>query len=243
MKLVISVSPTFCNRNENRLLAILPAEEYERLLPHMENIFLPLKQILYEMNEPIEYVYFPKNGVVSLVTIMEDGATAEIATVGNEGMIGVPVFLGADQIPGQAFSQIPGESMRMKAEEFKTFVTPGSSLYKILQRYTHTLFNQIAQSAACNCLHSIEKRFCRWLLMTHDRVESDEFLLTQEFLAQMLGVRRASVSEVASIFQKAGIISYSRGQMRILDRTGLEAASCECYAKVKQEFERLLGGN
>ncbi len=237
------MSPSFRNRNENRLLAILPTEEYERLLPHMESIFLPLKQILYEMNEPIEYVYFPKNGIVSLVTIMEDGATAEIATVGNEGMIGVPVFLGADQIPGQAFSQVPGESMRMKAQEFKTFVTPGSPLYKILQRYTQTLFNQIAQSAACNCLHSIEKRFCRWLLMTRDRVQSDEFLLTQEFLAQMLGVRRASVSEVASIFQKAGMISYRRGQMRILDRTALEAASCECYAKVKQEFERLLGGN
>lgn len=237
------MSPSFRNPNENRLLATLPTEEYERLLPHMESIFLPLKQILYQMNEPIEYVYFPKNGIVSLVTIMEDGATAEVATVGNEGMIGVPVFLGADQIPGQAFSQIPGESMRMKAQEFKTFVTPDSPLYKLLQRYTQTLFNQVAQSAACNCLHFIEKRFCRWLLMTHDRVQSDEFLLTQEFLAQMLGVRRASVSEVASIFQKAGIISYSRGQMRILDRTGLETASCECYAKVKQEFERLLGGN
>ncbi|NMG21338.1 Crp/Fnr family transcriptional regulator [Brasilonema bromeliae SPC951] len=239
----MSVSPSFRNPNENRLLAILPTEEYKRLLPHMESIFLPLKQILYQMNEPIEYVYFPKNGIVSLVTIMEDGATAEIATVGNEGMIGLPVFLGTDQIPGQAFSQIPGESMRMKAEEFKTFVTPDSPLYKLLQRYTQTLFNQVAQSAACNCLHCIEKRFCRWLLMTHDRVQSDEFLLTQEFLAQMLGVRRASVSQVASIFQKAGIISYSRGQMRILDRTGLQAASCECYAKVKQEFERLLGNN
>ncbi|MGH8000343.1 MAG: Crp/Fnr family transcriptional regulator [Brasilonema sp.] len=238
------MSPSFPHPSENRLLATLPTEEYERLLPHLENIFLPLKQMLYKINEPIEYVYFPKNGIVSMVIIMENGATVEVTTVGKEGMIGLPVFLGADRIPNQqAISQVPGESMRMKAEVFKAFVTPSSVLYRLLQCYTQTLFNEIAQSVACNSLHSIEKRFCRWLLMSHDRLESEEFPLTQEFLAQMLGVRRAGVSEVASIFQKTGIISYRRGRMKILDRAGLEAASCECYAKVKQEFECLFGGN
>ncbi|WP_339380975.1 Crp/Fnr family transcriptional regulator [Brasilonema sp. UFV-L1] len=238
------MSPSFRHSSENRLLATLPTEEYERLLPHLESIFLPAKQILYNINEPIEYVYFPKNGIISLVIIMENGATVEVTTVGNEGMIGLPVFLGANRLPNQqAISQVPGESMRMKAEVFKACVTPSTTLYRLLQYYTQTLFNQIAQSVACNSLHSIEKRFCRWLLMSHDRAESDEFPLTQEFLAQMLGVRRAGVSVVASTFQKDGIISYRRGQMKILNRGGLEAASCECYAKLKQEFECLFDQN
>lgn len=173
---------------------------------------------------------------------MQNGATVEVATVGNEGMVGLPVFLETDRIPIQGFVQVPGDAMRMRADVFREKVTPGSPLYKLLQRYTQALFNQVAQSAACNNLHSIEERFCRWLLMTRDRVDSDQFLLTQEFLSQMLGVRRASVSVVAAIIQKAGLIQYSRGKMTILDRQGLEDCACECYFTVKAEYERLING-
>jgi len=231
------------NPIKNRLLAALPQEEYKRLLPHMEAVYMAFKQVLYDVNEPIEYVYFPENGVVSLLTIMENGSAVEVATIGNEGMVGLPVFLGAGTIPGQAFSQVPGESMRMRSEVFKREVTPGSPLHNLLHRYTQALFNQIAQSAACNRLHSIEERCCRWLLITHDRVGSDVFPLTHEFLSQMLGVRRASVSKVAAILQNAGFIRYVRGKMMILDRKGLETSSCECHGIIKAEYDRLLGCN
>lgn len=231
------------NASENRLLAALPKEEYERLVANMEAVFLELKHSVYEPNEPIEYVYFVKNGVVSLLNVMEDGKEVEVATVGNEGMVGLPVFLGAEKIPGRAFSQVPGDALRMKADVFKDKVTPGTRLHDLLQRYTQALFNQIAQGTACNTLHSVEERMCRWLLMTQDRVGKDEFPLTQEFLGQMLGVRRPTVSIAASILQKAGLIRYSRGGITILDREGLEDSSCECYAIIKAEFDRLVGGN
>lgn len=231
------------NPIENRLLATLPREEYERLLPYLETVSLTHKQVVYTPNEPIEYVYFPKNCVISLVIFMEDGLGVEVGTVGNEGMAGIPLFLGADRIPSDAFCQIPGDALRMRADVFKNTVTPGSPLHYLLQRYTQTLLNQIAQTAACNSVHLIEKRCCRWLLMTHDRVGTDEFALTQEYLSQMLGVRRASVSAVATALQDAGFISYSRGKIRILDRKGLESTACQCYRTVKAEFYRLLDGN
>lgn len=166
---------------KNRLLAALPLEEYERLLPKLESVSLPLKQVLYEPDRPIEYVYFVNHGVISLVTIMEDSTIVEIATVGNEGMVGLAVFLGGDTIPYRAFVQIRGDAMRMKADVFKYLVNQGSPLHSLLQRYTQALFNQVAQSAACNRVHSIEERCSRWLLMTRDRVNSDDFPLTQEF--------------------------------------------------------------
>lgn len=238
----MSASPDSGDAIPNRLLAALPQEEYLRLLSLMEPVPLDLKRVLYAPNEPIDHVYFVNKGVVSLVNIMENGEIVEIATVGNEGMVGLPVFLGADRIPGEAFAQVPGDAMRMKANVFKDKVTPGSPLHNLLQRYTQALFNQIAQSASCNRMHSIEERLCRWLLMTRDRVDSDTFPLTQEFLAQMLGVRRASVNTVASIIQKAGLIQYSRGKMKILNREGLEGSSCECYGTVKAEYDRLLNG-
>jgi len=225
---------------KNRLLTALPKEEYERLQPHLELVSMSLKQVIYEPNEPLRHVYFPKNGVISLLTVMEDGNAVEVATVGNEGMVGLPVFLRAKTIPGLAFSQVPGDALRMKADVFQREVTPSSPLYNLLQRYTQAVFNQISQSAACNRLHSIEERFCRWMLMTQDRVGANQFPLTQEFLAQMLGVRRASVSVVAAMIQKAGLISYNRGKMTIVDREGLENVSCECYAIINAEFERLL---
>ncbi len=232
--------PQSLDPKQNRLLAALPTEEYERLLPHLELVHMDFKEILYDLNQPIESVYFVLNGVVSILTIMEDLSVSEVGTVGNEGMAGLPLFLGADRVPGQAMSQIPGYAMRMKAEVFKREVIPGIVLYRLLQRYTQAMFNQIAQTAACNRLHTIEERFCRWVLMTHDRVKSDQFPLTQEFLSQMLGVRRSSVSIVASTIQKAGYIQYIRGKMTILDREGLDASSCECYKTIKAEYERLI---
>jgi len=194
-------------------------------------------------NEPIEYVYFPNNGIVSLVNVTEDGGTVEAATVGNEGMVGIPVLLGADKMIIQAIVHIVGDALRMKADVFKREVTPGTQLHNLLLRYTLALMNLISQSVACNSLHPVEQRCCRWLLLCQERVKSEQFLLTQEFLAQMLGVRRATVSGVAATLQQAGLIRYSRGKITICDRPSLEASSCECYRIVKEEFERLLKEN
>jgi CRP-like cAMP-binding protein len=201
---------------------------------------MALKQILYQSNGAIPYVYFPLTMVASLVISMQDGQTVEVATVGNEGMVGLPAFLGAESFPGQAFTQIAGEAVRMQTAVLRGKASLGSPLHDVLHRYTQALFTQVAQSAACNRLHSIGQRCARWLLMTEDRVRADQFPLTQEFLAQMLGVRRAGVSEAASNLQKAELIQYSRGVITVLDRAGLEAAACECYAIVKQEYDRLL---
>ncbi len=234
------MSQTPQNRIKNRLLSALPSSEYDRLLPYLETVSLPLKQIIYAPNEPIEYVYFPNSGIISLVNFTEDGGTVEAATVGNEGMVGIPVLLGADRMVSQAVTQIVGDALRMKADVFQREVTPATPLYNLLLRYTQALMNLISQSVACNCLHSVEERCCRWLLLCQDRVESNELALTQEILSQMLGVRRASVSVVAAILQKAGLIRYSRGKITILDRLGLESTACECYRIVKQEFDRLL---
>ena len=228
------------NLCQNKLLSALPTQEYERLRPYLETVSLNFQQIIYAPNQSIDYVYFPNSGIISLVNITEDGRTIEAAMVGNEGMAGIPVFLGADRMPGQAISQVVGNALRMKADVFKYEVTPDTSLYNLLLRYTQALLNQISQSVACNCLHSVERRCCSWLLMCHDRVRSDQFTLTQELLSQMLGVRRASVSEVAATLQKEGLIRYNRGKITIRDRLGLEATACECYRVVKEEFERLL---
>lgn len=179
-------------------------------------------------------------GVASLLTLMEEGQAIEAATVGYEGMVGVPLLLGITQIPIQAIAQITGEAVRMKAGVFQAEVYWGCPLHTLLLRYTQTLMNQMSQTAACNRLHSVEERCCRWLLMTQDCVRADEFILTQEFLSIMLGVRRASVSVVAAILQKAGLISYHRGRMKILNREGLESGSCECYFAIKREYSRLI---
>jgi CRP-like cAMP-binding protein len=226
---------------KNRLLVGLPKEEYDRLRPNLEKVPLPLKEILYEANGPIAHVFFPLNGVVSLVIMMEGGFTLEVGTIGNEGMVGTPVFLGSESSPTRAISQVSGEALRMTAKVFQEEMMRAGPLYALVQRYTQAMINQISQSTVCNRRHSVEKRMCRWLLMSHDRVGTDEFLLTQEFLAQMLGVRRPTVTAVAGILQKAGLISYHRGSLIVLDRKGLEAASCECYEVVAKELDRLLG--
>lgn len=237
------MSQDFLSPIHNRLLASLPEEEIKRLQPYLEPVSLNLKQELYQPNEPIDFVYFPLEGVCSLLSLTSEGELIEVGTVGNEGMVGLPVFLGAKQIPGVAMSQIPGSALRMRAADLRTRVTPGTALYDALHRYTQALFNLISQSALCNGVHSIEQRCCRWLLLTHDRVGTDKFPLTHEFLSQMLGVRRAGVSEVAARLQNAGFISYTYGKIIIMDRAGLEATSCECYALIKAEFDRLIGGN
>ena len=203
----------------NRILALLPDSEYEHLVSLLEPVSLALKEILYQPNGAIPYVYFPLNMVTSLVIKMQDGQVVEAATVGKEGMVGLPIFLGAQTFAGQAFTQIPGEAMRLQADIFKEEVAHGGSLHNALHHYTQALFTQVAQSAACNRIHTIDQRCARWLLMTHDRVEADQFSLTQEFLSEMLGVRRASVSEVASRLQKEGLIQYSRGEIAIVSLT------------------------
>ncbi|MBD1806015.1 Crp/Fnr family transcriptional regulator [Microcoleus sp. FACHB-SPT15] len=224
---------------ENRLLSALTSEFKAHLLPNLERVELPFKEVLYQATNPIDYVYFPNHGVVSLVTILEDSTAAEVAVVGNEGMVGLPIFLGVETSLHEAIVQVPGEAMRMKTDVFKNLVKPDSPLHALLLRYTNTLMLQLSQSTACISHHSVEERCCRWLLMTCDRVHSDQFPITHDFLAKMLAVRRASVTVVAGMLQKAGLIRYSRGQMTILDHQGLEAVSCECYRRVKEEEDRL----
>jgi PAS domain S-box-containing protein len=223
----------------NQLLTALPYREYERLLPYWEYVSLDFKQVLYAPGEPIEYVYFPNSGIVSLVSIMSDSMVAEVAIVGNEGMAGLPVFLGVDTAPNQAIVQAPGNCLRMKAEVFKASVNSSDRLHRLLLRYTHALMVQTSQSVACKSHHSVQQRCCRWLLMTHDRVETNQFPITQQLLSQMMGVRRSSVTDVANFLKKAGLIRYHRGQVTIQDRLGLESVACECYRKVKVEFDRL----
>jgi CRP-like cAMP-binding protein len=225
----------------NRILAALPPEEMDRLEPHLETVDLPTRMVLYEPNSPVEHVYFPHRGVVSLLTLMPDGTAVEIATVGPEGMVGMPVLLGAEQMASKAFIQIPGDGVRIKADAFRRVVKECSRFEALLLRYTLALMNQMAQNGACNRTHSVEERLARWLLMTQDRVHEATFPLTQEFIAQMLGVRRPTVSLAAGMLAKAGMISYVRGRMTILNRAGLEEASCECYRVIRGEFERLVG--
>lgn len=234
-------SDPYDRQGGNRLLDSLPPDFRARFMPRLTRIPLVVKQVAYEANQPIPAVYFPISGVVSLVTVSDEGVSIEVATVGNEGMVGIPLLLGAESTPGRAFVQIPGEALRMEAAEFRAQLQQDGLLRDHLGRYTQSLFNQIAQSAACNRLHSIDERCARWLLMTHDRVSSDQYPLTQEFLAQMLGVRRASVNAAASILQRAGYIRYSRGTITIVDRERLESASCECYRIIRDEYDRLLG--
>ena len=224
----------------NRLLAALPARERHVFVDLLEPISYTIKQSLYESDEPIPYVYFPLGGVFSIVSDADHGGIIEIATVGREGFVGVPVLLGVDRTPGNAFCQIPGDALRLRAGRFREELDRRPVIRRILLRYTQSFINQISQNAACNRLHSIEERCARWLLMTHDRVGVDQYLLTQEFLAQMLGVRRAGVSVVATRFQKEGFIRYGRGLLTIVNRRGLENAACACYEIMRREFRRPL---
>ncbi|HEU5022709.1 MAG TPA: Crp/Fnr family transcriptional regulator [Bryobacteraceae bacterium] len=226
----------------NRLLMTLPPEDYRQMSSQLERVSLGLRDMLYEPLQPIEFVYFPIDGVMSMLADMEEDSLVEVATVGNEGMVGLPLFLGASVTPGQAFSQVPGEALRMTADAFIDATVKCASLPRLLHRYTQALMIQISQGTACNRVHEIEQRCARWLLLTHDRVGADEFSLTQEFLGQMLGVRRATVNNIAVQFQEAGYIEYSRGRVRIRNRRKLEAVSCRCYSVIREEYDRMLGG-
>jgi CRP-like cAMP-binding protein len=224
----------------NRLLSALPRDSHQEIAPGLERVSLRLREMVYEPRKPIEFVYFPLTAVISVLADMEEENLVEVATVGNEGMAGLPIFLGAREAPGVCFSQIPGESLRMKADFFRRVTRDGGPLARLLHRYTQALMTQISQGTACNRVHSLSQRCARWLLMTHDRVNADEFQLTQEFLGQMLGVRRATVNEVATRFQGMSLISYTRGRIRIVNRKGLESESCRCYWVIREEYERML---
>ncbi|MBE9106568.1 Crp/Fnr family transcriptional regulator [Nostoc cf. edaphicum LEGE 07299] len=225
----------------NRLLAALPTSDYERLIPHLKLVSLPTRQVIYEPREPITHVSFPQNAVVSIVTIMEDGSTVEVGIVSNEGMVGIPVILGGNTTTTKAFVQVAGAGMQMDADVFKTEFNRGGAIQKLLLRYVRAIYTELTQSCACNRLHTLEERLARWLLTVSDRFESEDFPLTQEFIAQMLGVRRSGVTVAASTLSRAGMICYQRGQISILNREDLEATSCECYRVIQNEFTRLLG--
>lgn len=222
----------------NRLLRKLPEPEYQRFVSRLELVSLTLKQLIYQENAPIKHVYFPLNTLVSHVATMQDGTVIEVSTSGNEGMIGLPALLRSERSKFPAFALISGQALRMSVEDFRTEVKRSPALDYILHRYAEVLLIEIAQGRACNQLHSIHQRCARWLLKMHDSVDHDEFEITQEFLCQLLGVRRASISEVASALQKSDLIRYTRGKMSILDRQGLEAAGCECYRVIRSEYER-----
>ena len=226
----------------NRLLARLPEDEYRRLFAESEPLSLTLKHVLYEPRAAIDYAYFPTQGVVSLLTVMEDGAGIELATIGNEGMVGLHVMMGIPESPSRAVVQVPSVGLRISADRLGAETGQDTPLRRILLLYNGAFLFQISQGVACNGLHTVQRRCCRWLLMTHDRVGgADEFPITHEFLAQMLGVRRASITEVLRPLQQDGLIGYHRGTMKVLDRAGLEARSCECYRLVVREYQRLLG--
>jgi CRP-like cAMP-binding protein len=225
----------------NKLLATLPADEFERISAQLTLVPMRFKQTLYKQDEPIEHVFFPGGGACSLTKVMNDGKVAEIATIGNEGVIGACVFFGNDQSFGETFVQVAdGDGFRMPVEAFVTEMARRGAFYNRVIRYSQALLSQVMQTTVCNGLHSVEQRCCRWLLMTADRVQSDSMRLTQEFLSIMLGVRRPTVTLIMGDLQKAGLVENRRGMIHIADRAGLEAASCECYATVKATFARLL---
>ena len=217
----------------NQLLAALPGEEYRRLLPHLESVPLPFMKILNEGGETIKHVYFPDDGLISLLIVMEDGTVREIGVIGNEGMLGTAVALGMKTTPTRALIQLPGSARRMKAGALRDELELGGVLPQVLRRYSHALFTQVAQSAACVSSHAVDERLSRWLLMTHDHAPGDEFEMKHEFLATMLGVTRSVVTRAAGRLQQERIIRYTRGQATVLDRGRLEAMACECYGVVK----------
>jgi len=226
---------------ENRLLAALSTSEYQRLVPHLEFVSLPLKQILYDSGEVLRYVYFPNNqAIVSLVSTMENGSTVEVGLVGNEGMVGIPVILGGNCTTNQAIVQMAGSAMRMNARLLKIEFERGGELQRLLLLYTQALLTLVSQTAVCNRLHTVEERLARWLLLVQERIHSDELPLTQELISHMLGTRRAGVTVAAGTLSQAGMIRSTRGRITIVNQEDLEATSCECYRLIKAEFERLL---
>jgi CRP-like cAMP-binding protein len=231
---------TLQSPKQNRLLAALPAEDYVRLLPELELVSMPLGWAVYESGGRLSYLYFPTTSIVSLLYVMESGASAEIAVAGNEGLVGISLFMGGESTPSRAVVQNGGNGYRLKANALKREFASGGKLQHLALRYTQALITQMAQTAVCNRHHSVDQQLCRWLLLSLDRMDNNELLMTQELIANMLGVRREGVTEAAGKLQKAGVINYSRGRISILSRSKLEARVCECYEVVKKEYDRLL---
>src|SRR5665213_4356938 len=225
---------------QNHLLAALPETEWQRWMPELEPVDMPLSQVLYESEATLSHVYFPTTAIVSLLCVMQNGSSAEIAVVGNEGFIGVSLLLGGESTPSRAVVQSAGTGFRMKAQKIKQEFGRSIPILRLLLRYTQALLTQMAQTAVCNRHHTLEQQLCRWLLLSLDRVAGDEIAMTQEIIANMLGVRREGVTEAARKLQKTGLIDYSRGHIKVLNREGLEKITCECYAVVKREYDRLL---
>jgi CRP-like cAMP-binding protein len=226
---------------KNRLLAALPREDYERILPSLGYVSFKLGEIVYESGGQMAYIYFPTNAIISLLYLMENGSSAEMGMAGKEGLVGVALFMGGNTMPNRAVVQSAGGAVRMKADALREEFARGGMFQRLLLRYTQALLTQMSQTAVCNRLHTIEQQLCRWLLLSHDRLDSDELVMTQELIANMLGVRREGVTHAAGRLQEGGLISYVRGRITVLDRRGLEAAVCECYKVVKDEYDRLLG--
>lgn len=233
------MTPTAETR-QNQLLAALPAAEWQRWLPQLERVEMPLGQVLYESGTTLSHVYFPLTAIVSLLYVMENGASAEIAVVGNEGIVGISLFMGGESTPSRAVVQSAGDGFRLKAQTMKDEFNRAGPVLHLLLRYTQALITQMAQTAVCNRHHSLDQQLCRWLLLSLDRLQGNNLVMTQELIANMLGVRREGVTEAALKLQKAGLIRYARGQISVLDRAGLELRTCECYAVVKNEYDRLL---
>ena len=225
---------------QNHILAALPAADYSRLLPDLELIPMPLGWAVYESGSEMGYIYFPTTSIVSMLYVMENGSSAEIAIIGNEGLVGISLFMGGETTPSRAVVQSAGYGYRLKAGVIKREFAMGGALQHLALRYTQALITQMSQTAVCNRHHSLDQQLCRWLLLSLDRLSGDELVMTQELIANMLGVRREGVTEAAQHLQQAGIIRYTRGHIKLLDRTKLEKRVCECYAVVKKEFDRLL---
>jgi CRP-like cAMP-binding protein len=224
----------------NHLLAALPAADYARLAEHLELTLMPLGEVLYEPNGRLQHVYFPTTAIISLHYVCEDGASAEIAGVGNEGMLGISLFMGGDTTPSSAVVQTAGQGYRLASRRLMVEFNRGGPMLRLLLRYSQALITQMTQTGACNRHHSVSQQLCRWLLLTLDRLPSNDLVMTQELIASMLGVRRESVTEAAGKLKEHGVISHRRGHITVLDRAGLETHVCECYGVVKAEFERLL---
>jgi CRP-like cAMP-binding protein len=232
--------PLLPNPRQNHLLASLPEAEWARWMPHLEQVSLPLGHVLYESGVTLKHVYFPITGIVSLLYVMEDGASAEIAVIGNEGVVGISLFMGGESTPSRAVVQSAGLGFRMHSQVIKEEFHRSGPVMHVLLRYTQALITQMAQTAVCNRHHTLDQQLCRWLLLSLDRIDGSEIVMTQELISNTLGVRREGVTEAALSLQKDGLISYARGHIKVLNRPGLELRTCECYAVVKKEYDRLL---
>jgi CRP-like cAMP-binding protein len=232
--------PVSAEPRNNTLLAALPDPEWRRWQPLLEQVAMPLGKVLYEAGGTLAHVYFPTTSIVSLLYQLENGSSAEIAVVGNEGLVGVSLFMGGESTPSRAVVQSAGQGFRLKAQWMKNEFDRAGPVLHLLLRYTQALITQMSQTAVCNRHHSLDQQLCRWLLLSLDRLHGDELVMTQELIANMLGVRREGVTEAALKLQQAGLIRYVRGHITVLDRPGLEKRTCECYAVVKKEYDRLL---